>query len=68
MKQVLGVGKKFGNEDIWNEIIKESDIDGDGVISYEEFKVMMTKFLNSESTRSQISILSSVSIKSFKTM
>jgi Ca2+-binding EF-hand superfamily protein len=43
---VLGVGKKFGNENIWNDIIKEVDVNGDGEISYEEFKVMMQKFLS----------------------
>jgi len=50
IKDVLGVGKKFGNEKVWLDIIKEVDINGDGEISYEEFKVMMTKFLNQDST------------------
>lgn len=40
------MGKKFGNESIWDEIIKEVDINGDGEISFEEFKVMMAKFLD----------------------
>ena len=46
IKAILGGGKKFGNDKIWDEIIKEVDVDGDGVISFEEFKLMMEKFLN----------------------
>jgi len=48
IKAVLGVGKKFGNERIFDDIIKEVDVNGDGVITYDEFKVMMRKFLDSE--------------------
>lgn len=39
------MGKKFGNEHIWEDIIKEVDTDGDGEISYDEFKKMMHKLL-----------------------
>jgi Ca2+-binding EF-hand superfamily protein len=42
---VLGGGKKFGNENIWADIIKEVDTDGNGEISFDEFKMMMNKFL-----------------------
>mmetsp|Transcript_36748 Transcript_36748/g.27203 ORF Transcript_36748/g.27203 Transcript_36748/m.27203 type:complete len:135 (-) Transcript_36748:78-482(-) len=45
IKDVLGVGKRFGDEKIFNDIIKEVDVNGDGVISYDEFKLMMQKFL-----------------------
>jgi Ca2+-binding EF-hand superfamily protein len=45
---VLGVGRRFGNESIFDDIIKEVDVNGDGEISYEEFKVMMQKFLNNQ--------------------
>ena len=45
---MLGVGKKFGSEKIFDDIIKEVDINGDGVITYEEFKSMMKKFLSEE--------------------
>lgn len=48
IKDVLGVGKKFGSEKIFDDIIKEVDINGDGVITYEEFKCMMKKFLSEE--------------------
>jgi len=41
----LGVGKKFGSEKIWDDIINEVDANGDGEISYDEFRVMMHKFL-----------------------
>jgi Ca2+-binding EF-hand superfamily protein len=45
LKEVLGVGKKLGNEKIWKEIISEVDINGDGVINYDEFCKMMKTFL-----------------------
>ena len=45
IKNVLGVGKKEGSTQIWGDVIKEVDIDGDGEIQYEEFEQMMTKFL-----------------------
>ena len=45
IKEILGVGRKFGNENIWSDIIKEVDTDGNGEISFEEFKIMMGKFL-----------------------
>lgn len=48
MKVILGGGKKIGNEKIWDDIIKEVDVNGDGEVSYEEFKLMMQKFLSDE--------------------
>eukprot|EP00347_Sterkiella_histriomuscorum_P020848 403336235 len=44
IKEVLGVGKNI-DEKIWNEIIMEVDANGDGEISFLEFKVMMQKLL-----------------------
>ena len=46
VKEVLGVGKKLSNDEVWEDIVREVDLDGDGSISYEEFKTMMIKFLN----------------------
>ena len=46
IKGVLGVGKKLGDDKIWDDIIKEVDTDGNGEVDFEEFKVMMKKFLN----------------------
>lgn len=43
IKSILGSGKKMANESIFDEIIKEVDVNGDGVISFEEFKQMMQK-------------------------
>lgn len=44
----MGHDKKFGNEQIWEDIIREVDKNGDGEISYDEFKEMMQKFVNNE--------------------
>jgi Ca2+-binding EF-hand superfamily protein len=40
----LGHGKKF-DEDVWMNIIKEVDVNGDGEISYQEFEKMMENFI-----------------------
>ena len=47
IKEVLGIGKAF-DEKIWDEIIGEADIDGDGEISFKEFKFMMVKLLDQD--------------------
>lgn len=44
VKQVLGVGKNI-DEKIWNDIVREVDENGDGEISFVEFKIMMEKLL-----------------------
>jgi calcium-dependent protein kinase len=48
IKEVLGVGKNI-DEKVWNDIITEVDGNGDGEISFLEFKVMMEKLLGDES-------------------
>jgi calcium-dependent protein kinase len=45
IKETLGVGKKI-DERVWNDIVKEVDPNGDGQISFDEFKQMMTKLLD----------------------
>ena len=40
IKSVLGRGKNI-SEDVWKELIKEVDINGDGEVSIKEFKKMM---------------------------
>lgn len=47
IKEVLGVGKNI-DEKVWNEIIHEVDGNGDGEISFLEFKIMMQKLLVDE--------------------
>ncbi len=47
IKEVLGVGKNI-DEKVWNEIIMEVDGNGDGEISFLEFKTMMQKLLIDE--------------------
>ena len=44
LKQVLGIGKNI-DESVWNDIIKEVDVNGDGEISFEEFSIMMERLL-----------------------
>ena len=44
LKQVLGIGKNI-DETVWNDIIKEVDVNGDGEISFEEFSIMMERLL-----------------------
>ena len=41
---MLGIGKKF-DEKVWDEIIKEVDVNGDGEISFKEFKTMMERLM-----------------------
>ena len=45
VREVLGVGKNI-DEKIWNDIVMEVDANGDGEISFSEFKTMMQKLLN----------------------
>jgi calcium-dependent protein kinase len=40
IREVLGVGKNI-DEKIWNDIVLEVDGNGDGEISFTEFKTMM---------------------------
>ena len=37
VKEVLGLGKNI-DDGVWNQIVKEVDENGDGEISFEEFK------------------------------
>ena len=40
------VGSKQFSKDVWNEIFKDADIDQDGVLSFIEFKNILTPLLN----------------------
>ncbi len=44
VRDVLGIGKNIEDK-VWNEIIMEVDGNGDGEISFSEFKTMMEKLL-----------------------
>ena len=47
LKAIFG-GSGTVSEDVWKEIIHEVDKNGDGEISYLEFKEMMLKLVNDE--------------------
>ena len=44
---VLGYNVEADDE-VWNEVIQEVDINGDGQIDFEEFKTMMTKMTDNK--------------------
>ena len=44
IKSILGVGQQI-SEDFWQQIIQEVDSNGDGHVSFDEFKQMMTMLL-----------------------
>ena len=44
IKEVLGVGNQI-DESVWQKILSEVDENGDGEVSFEEFKTMMNKLL-----------------------
>lgn len=52
---MLGVKKQLVDEVVWNQMIKDVDEDGNGEISFEEFKTMMLRLVNDE-LRKSISI------------
>ena len=41
---ILGQGLKC-DESVWEEIVREVDVNGDGQIDFSEFKTMMSKFV-----------------------
>ncbi|CDW77700.1 protein kinase domain containing protein [Stylonychia lemnae] len=45
IKYALGFGLKIIDDQIWDEIVKEFDEDGDGYISFDEFKKIMQSLL-----------------------
>jgi Ca2+-binding EF-hand superfamily protein len=42
LREILGKGKKIEDK-VWEQMITEVDINGDGEISYEEFEKIMEK-------------------------
>jgi calcium-dependent protein kinase len=44
IKAVLGMGKDI-SEEVWNQIVKEVDENGDGEVDFEEFSIMMRQLL-----------------------
>ena len=49
-------GKKYENSNIWKQIIKEADEDGDGYITFPEFSKMMLQFLRASEFIDRISL------------
>ena len=54
--QVLGYNVE-ADEQVWDEVIKEVDVNGDGQIDYDEFKQMLLKMAENDTVknRNQIS-------------
>lgn len=50
IKTVLGKGKNL-DEDVWEDLIKEVDMNGDGEVSFKEFKKMMHGMLVGKSDK-----------------
>ena len=44
IKDILGVGKQIP-EEVWKQVVSEVDENGDGEVSFEEFKTMMRNLL-----------------------
>jgi calcium-dependent protein kinase len=53
IKSVLGMGKNISDE-VWDQIVKEVDENGDGEISFEEFTIMMRQLLLKENDDGRI--------------
>ena len=45
IRQIFGRNKNI-EDNVWRDMIKEVDINGDGELSYVEFKEMMMKIIN----------------------
>ena len=50
LKKVFETSEKKEDE-LWNEIFTEVDLDGDGQISFEEFEIAMLKAATSSSSK-----------------
>jgi len=48
-----GVGGNSQGEELWGEIMKDIDKDGDGLISFEEFNSTMNEVIQKRATFSQ---------------
>ena len=44
LKEVFSVGKNISKQ-VWQEVISEVDKNGDGMIDFEEFKIMMSSLI-----------------------
>jgi calcium-dependent protein kinase len=44
IKNIFGVTRKAISDDVWKKVIEEVDLNGDGVISFNEFENLMKKF------------------------
>jgi hypothetical protein len=59
-------GKKFGNDAIWKQILKDADEDGDGFITFPEFTNMMNKFVRASEMVDRFTLQSQLSKSSNK--
>lgn len=53
---MLGVGANI-SEEVWKQIVSEIDENGDGEVSFEEFKMMMVQLLKDNWDYEQIAAI-----------
>lgn len=56
LKQILGDSNRKINDDVWKKMINEIDLNGDGQISFDEFKNMMLKVINHKKDDTPVSL------------
>ena len=47
------------NEEVWNQLIQECDVNGDGKIDFQEFERCMTELLNARTRKNTLHRLAS---------
>ena len=50
IKKIFGVTRKTISDDVWRKVIEEVDLNGDGVISFDEFEKLMKKFTSQQAS------------------
>lgn len=48
VRDILGGQSQSESDDVFKDMIKEMDVDGDGTISFQEFEQMMTQMIQAK--------------------